>query len=65
MSSADMISLIINKAKTKKLSRNPRIYTLRGISEKAQATELTKRINAIGNTAKLEAKNIKLRIRLY
>lgn len=37
---------------------------MRRRKQKAAAREL-KRVNAIGNTAKLEAENIKLKIRLY
>ena len=72
MTTADMVTLIINKAKTseKTAARNLKGNFKRYIREiagmqKAAATELTKKINVSSDAARLEQENIQLRVRLH
>ena len=69
MSSADMISLIINRAKTsekiafilKNLKGNFKRYIREGAGMQSTATaELVKRVNASGDAAKLKEENLLL-----
>ena len=70
LSTTDMVALIINRAKasekiaakSKNFKGNFKRYMREGAGmQKAAVTELAKRVNATGGTARLEEENIKLR----
>ena len=74
MTTADMITLIINRAKTsekiaaksKNFKGNLKRYIREGAGiQKAAATELAKRVSATGETARLEQENLRLRAKLH
>ena len=74
MTTADMVSLIIERAKanekmaakSKNLKSTFRRYIRKGFGvQTAAATELAKRVNSTGDAAMLEQENLRLRVRLF